>query len=424
MLSQRGRQTADEPLRPDFALFNRAAENPYGPENPTGAITLCIAENHLQWPYLRDRLQEIARMRPWPDWIAAYASLAGAPEFRESVARFVGLHIAGQPLNADLFCASAGATAVVEVSALCLGDAGDYAVFPAPAYQAYLPDINNKAGLLRHDIAEYAKPFGSGYHPLSVDELDAARATLGDRFRMLVLTQPDNPTGAVYSEDQLRAFTDWCISHRIHLIVNEIYALSQFRRDAPGIDNRSDYTSFLPLLEERDSPYLHWWYSFSKDFGVSGFRVGLLYSRNETFRRAYTNFNAPHQISNLTQWLLAELLRDDRWVTDFLDNNRRLLTAAYRSVADTLDELKVPYTPARGSLFVWADFSGYLPERTRAASEKLWGEIFTHTGVLLTAPGGLGQPDAGWYRIVYSGVGPEELGEAMRRLREFLNRLA
>ncbi len=422
MLSTRGEKKAHEPLRPDFALFERAEENAYGADNTTGAITLCIAENLLQWPTLRDKLQTIARERAWPDWIAAYTNLHGAPEFREAVAGFVGRHIAGRDLNADFFCGSAGATATVEVTAMVVGDAGDYAVFPAPAYQAYAPDVQNKAGLLRYDIRNYRAEFGPGYHPLSVEELNGTYAQLGDRFRLLVLTQPDNPTGAIYSADQLRSIADWCTQHGIHLVVNEIYALSQFDRDADGIVNTSEYISFLPILEELDSPYLHWWYSFSKDFGISGFRVGLLYSRNADLRQAFTNYNAPHQISNLTQWLLAELLQDDDWVSGFQENNQRLLTQAYRTVTETLNALHVPYSPARGSLFVWADFSGYLPERTPAAAEALWAAIFEYTGVLLTAPGGLGQPEAGWYRIVYSGVSPAALGEAMARLRKFFKR--
>lgn len=420
MLAKRGQKKATEPLRPDFALFERAQENLYGPENTYGAIALCIAENLLQWEAMRDRLQEITSSRPWPEWMASYAPLAGHPDFREAVAHFVGRHIAGRELRADHFCGSAGATAVIELTALCLGDAGDFAVFPAPAYQAYRPDINSKAGLERHDIQSYAADFGSDFHPLSVAELDEAYGKLGAKLRMLVLTQPDNPTGAVYSEQQLRALADWCIAHGVHLIVNEIYALSQFSRGTGTIPNQSPFTSFLPLLEELDSPYLHWWYSFSKDFGISGLRIGLLYSRNEELRSAYTNFNAPHQISNVTQWLLSELLRDDAWITDFQHRNRELLTEAYLTVTRALDELGVPYAAARGSLFVWADFSKCLPERTREAAEAWWEEVFAETGVLLTAPGGLGQPEVGWFRIVFSGVSRQALREAMDRLVAYL----
>ena len=420
MLSNRGRQKATEPLRPDFALFERAMENIYTPDNTDGAITLCIAENLLQWAAMRDRLHEIATTTPWPEWMAAYAPLNGAPELREAVAHFVGKHIAGVPLKAANFCASAGATAVVELTALCLGDPGDCAVFPAPAYQAYRPDVNSKAGLERYDIQHYTAKFGPGFHPLSVAELDEAYRELGDKFRMLVLTQPDNPTGAVYSAEQLTAFADWCTGHEIHLIVNEIYALSQFSRGEKGPVNRSPFTSFLPQLQERKSPFLHWWYSFSKDFGISGFRVGLLYSRNEELLSAYTNFNAPHQVSNITQWLLSELLLDDAWIETFQQRNQQLLTEAYHTVTHALDALSVPYSAARGSLFVWADFSGKLPDISRETAETWWEALFEETGVLLTAPGGLGQPEIGWFRIVFSGVSPQALEAAMRRLKAYV----
>ncbi|PPK88258.1 1-aminocyclopropane-1-carboxylate synthase [Neolewinella xylanilytica] len=421
MLSKRGAQKAQEPLRPDFELFEKAQANPYAPDNTDGAIPLCIAENLLQWPTLRDKLQSIAAERDWPDWVAAYTELAGAPDFREAVAAFVGRHIAGQQLSADHFCVSAGATAVVEVSAMVLGGPEDYAVFPAPAYQAYAPDLHNKARLRRYDIRHYEQDFGPAFHPLSIKELEAALDHLGDKFRLLILTQPDNPTGAIYSDDQLRSMAKWCTEKEIHLVVNEIYALSQFERGVDGIPNESAYTSFLPLLEEMNSPYLHWWYSFSKDFGISGFRVGLLYTRNEEMRRAYKNFNAPHQVSNITQWLLAELLNDGEWIADFQRRNKRLLTDAYRTVTESLDAIDVAYTPARGSLFVWADFSGFLSEPNMDAAQSLWQQLFEETGVLLTAPGGLGQPDAGWFRIVYSGVSPEALREAMDRLQAFFS---
>ena len=420
MLSQRGARKAGEPLRPDFELFAEAEENPYSPENPQGAITLCIAENLLQWPRMRNKLQSIAAHRTWPEWIAAYTQLSGAPSFRAAVAGFVTEHIAGCPLSPEYFCASAGATAVVEVSAMVLGDPGDYAVFPAPAYQAYAPDVGNKAGLHRYDIRHYAAQFGSEFHPLSIAELDRTLGELGERFRILVLTQPDNPTGAVYSPEQLATFSDWCTEHRIHLVVNEIYALSQLDGTNPEIRNGSAYTSFLPLLTERQRPYLHWWYSFSKDFGLSGFRIGLLYTTNADVRAAYTNYNAPHQVSNLTQWIVEEMLTDTAWVAAFQRSNREVLTRSYLTVTRALDALDAPYAAARGSLFVWADLSAYLPERSPEAAEGLWRELFARTGVLLTAPGGLGQPEVGWYRIVYSGVSIEALGAAMERLKTFL----
>jgi hypothetical protein len=54
----------------------------------------------------------------------------------------------------------------------------------------------------------------------------------------------------------------------------------------------------FPSSWNGDSPYLHWWYSFSKDFGISGLRVGLLYSHNTALLEAWGNSGAPSITSN------------------------------------------------------------------------------------------------------------------------------
>ena len=402
-LSARGRALADQPLRPDLELFDRATRNHYHPtDNPAGAIPLCIAENLLSWPELRERLERpLRRGGHFPDWVASYAPTPGHPDCRAAVAGFLERHIAGLPLDPERLALSAGATAVIELTALLLGGVGDVAVFPAPAYQVYGHDIGAKAGLEQDFL----------HAELSAAALASKRAELGDRFRMLVLTSPNNPTGEIYPRETLREVADWCVANRVHLVVNEIYALSQFTAPAAP-----PWRSFLPLLERRRSPYLHWWYSFSKDFGVSGLRVGVLYSHSEELLGAYANVNAPHQVSNPTQFLLAELLNDEAWVRQFLARNRERITAAYGRVTAVLDRHGIPYSPARGSLFVWFR----LGAGAREQSLGIWRDCFEQTGVLLTAPQGFGQREPGWFRLVYSCVPVDTLDVALARLDDWL----
>ncbi len=412
-LSTRGLRLADQPLRPDFKRFDQAMRDRYDREdNPSGIITLCIAENLLSWPMVRDRLQQPLRNGVLPEWVASYAPIAGHPELREAVAGFLTRHVTDVPLEADRLAMAAGATATIELTAMLLADPGDVCLFPAPAYQVYAHDIGAKGGVKQDHL----------HGPLTQDSLDRKKAEHGDRLRMLVLTSPNNPTGEIYPEATLRFVAGWCRNNKVHLIVNEIYALSQFTGDYDV-----PYVSFLRVLEEMDSPYLHWWYSFSKDFGISGLRVGALYTRNDDLLTGMGNLAAPHQVSNPTQFMLADLLRDDEWVTRFKQLNRERLTAAYRKVTDLLDEYEVPYAPARGSLFVWMDLSGYLghpssrhyPEEEGPA-HNLWDLIIDEYGLLLTAPQGFGQREDGWFRLVYSCVEPATLEAALGRLREFL----
>lgn len=79
---------------------------------------------------------------------------------------------------------------------------------------------------------------------MTVDHLEKARLEIegkGKRFRLLVITNPDNPTGGLYSPDRLKAFADWCVDHKIHMAVNEIYGLSIIDTQHPQL--RQDYTT-------------------------------------------------------------------------------------------------------------------------------------------------------------------------------------
>ncbi len=426
-LSERGHYILDRPLRGDLEVLAEAERNLYDAErNPGGALLLAVAENVLSWPELRDKLAEISATRVVPDWVAKYTSIAGAPPLREALARFAGRHIAnlgGQnalALDPEGFAVSSGATGVVELCAWCLGDPGEVAVFPAPSYPAYRADVENKAGLERFDLVP-REPFAHGIHPLRTADLERVWAKLtaaGKRFRMLVLTQPDNPTGSIYRREQLISIADWCIAHEVHLCVNELYALSQLdvrdtRLAADYPAEPAPYYSFLREVERRRSPYLHWWYSFSKDFGVSGLRTGVLYSRNEALLRAIGNLGAPHTVSNHTQWLLSELLADHAWVAAYAKTNQARLTESYAAAITVLREHGIPYAAARGSLFVWM-----RPGDPGGDTTKLWRKLYEERHLVLTAPGGFGHVENGWLRLVYSGLGLRELGTAMARLVE------
>ena len=99
------------------------------------------------------------------------------------------------------------------------------------------------------------------------------------------------PDGSVYSEDQLNEYADWCIEHGVHMVVNEIYTLSRIDTSDPDLAHlyptKYSQTSFLNIMGERKSDYLHFWYAVSKDFGLCGFRLGIVYSLNKAFIKAY-----------------------------------------------------------------------------------------------------------------------------------------
>lgn len=431
-LSYRGKPMASTSARVDMDLFMEAAQNLYDPEdNPGGKFTLNVAENALMIPMMKERLDAILQQGGIPEWAFQYTDPKGHPEVRVAIAQFIEKYLCKCSIAAESVACSAGAAATIEVSAFMLADEGDVVVIPAPAYPMYTNDIGLKSGLERYDLQTHYHPAEHGdISPLTTAHLDAARADInrkGQTFKILLLTSPDNPTGCMYSEKQLREMAEWCIAQEVHLVVSEIYGLSLV--DIEDDQLRADYTqatvlrSFAQIMAELQSDYLHLWYALSKDFAISGFRFGIVHSLNEDFLKGVGNVNIPHMASNLTQWVIGELMKDHAFLERYIASNQAQLTESYKAVVGTLRGMGVPYVPSRGSLFVWADFSKYLKQDSEEGQEALWMDIYHNTGVLLTPGAGFQHEKYGVFRMVYTAVPLSHLKVALSRLEVFMGEL-
>ena len=416
-------------MRVDYEHWTEAQENLYHPgHNPTGVFPLNVAENKLCWPELRKEIEAAAK-NSIPDWVAGYTSPRAHPDFCAAVAAFLSKHLFHIKMEGEQLAFSPGATGVIEMTSFLLADQGDVAAIPAPCYPVYKNDIGNMSGVERYDIVTHHDMDQLHDGPLlRTAHLEDAKNTIessGKNLRMLILTTPDNPTGGMYSEAQLNAYADWCQGNGVHMIVNEIYGLSRIDTSHPDIakDYQSDphFVSFAKIMHERKSDYLHMWYAFSKDFGISGFRVGLLYSQNQELLTGYENINLSHSISNHTQWVLMQVLSKDQFISNYIALNQKRLTESYAIVVKTLRELNIPYVPARGSLFVWLDLSKYFVAITPDAENNLWLEVYKSTGILLTPGQGFGHTKRGHFRMVYPYVPANDLKVAMNRLKVFID---
>lgn len=428
-LSKRGQIAFHTQLRVDFDLFFEASGDMYHPiNNPNGKFPLNTAENKQSWHLLKEKIELLSLEKSIPDWVPNYTSCLGHESFRLTMASFLARFLTKSPINPDNLGISVGASAVIEMTAWLLGDSGDVVVIPAPNYPVYKQDIGNKAGMERYNLITHHEISAIAEKPiLKIKQLEKAKKDIeaqGKTFKVLVLTTPDNPTGGTYPIKRLEKVANWCIKNKIHLIVNEIYALSIINTKHPAI--KKDYkkqrafVSFGQVMQAKQSPYLHLWYALSKDLGISGFRVGMLYSFNDALIKAYDNFNVPHLVSNHTQWLLSEIMADHDFMEKYISYNQKTLTDAYVFMVGKLKELAIPYVPSRGSLFIWIDCSNFLKKPTQKAETKFWEDLYQKTGVLLTPGEGFGHSKRGLFRIVYPCFNIADLGVAMERFGKYI----
>lgn len=428
-LSERGNILAANPARIDFELFTEASQNLYCPDkNPNGSFPLNVAENHLMASIIKGELTSVTRQNEIPDWVLNYTHFLGHPDVRTEIARFMELHLCKCIIPFDSIGLSAGASAIIEVSSFILANPGDVVVIPAPSYPMYTNDFGLKSGINRFDLQTHYNidEVGSGA-PVTIELLDKAWTELNDEgkcFKILLITSPDNPTGCMYTDHELRELAAWCIQHEVHMIVNEIYGLSLIDTQDDALQQdysrEGTYSSFAKLMNELNSDYLHLWYAFSKDFAMSGLRLGVVHSLNKAFIQGLENVNVPHMVSNFTQWAVGEMLKNTGFIEGYILENKKHITQSYKLVVATLRKHDLPYIPSRGSFFVWVDFSKYLYEDSDQGEKQFWLDLYKNTGVLLTPGMGFQHQKKGLFRVVYTAVAFAHLEIAMDRMMAYL----
>lgn len=428
-LSSRGYRATQTPLRSDMDLFFDAKENLWDTTtNPDGKFPLNVAENNLCWEELQQMIEQKLHEHTIPKWVSGYTGMGGHDSFLEAYTSFLSRHLAHQSLSTDRIAVSAGATAVMEVASWVLCDKGGVAVIPAPCYPVYTQDIGIKSRVERYNLTthHHLDELKNG-SIISIEHLKRAKNDIesqGKTFELLLLTHPDNPTGVIYTEDQLRELARWCTHNEIHILVNELYGLSLIDITHPDIaadyNDPPDFFSFIRIMEEEQSPYLHQAYGLSKDFGVSGFRIGSVYSHNDAFLEAYRNVNAPHMVSNMAQWIFEMIFKDEAFVDQYISLNQARLTDSYATVIKSLRTHSVPYVPARGSLFVWLDLSELMKDNSDESENRLWVSIYKESGILLTPGEGFGHSKRGLFRLVHSFMNTEAITVAVERLMVFV----
>jgi len=149
--------------------------------------------------------------------------------------------------------------------------------------------------------------------------------------------------------------------------------------------------------------YCHITGGLAKDFGLSGFRIGICYTYNEEIRAAFSRiFGYLLQASTHTQYLLSKIFADEEWLDNFIMVTRRRLTKSYKAMVGTLKAIDVPVFEGQGTLMLWADFRKFLPENSMRGEDILWEEIFSECKWLITRGQQYLCTEPGWFRVMFT----------------------
>ncbi len=334
-----------------------------------------------------------------------YTHNMGMPELREEIQKKLARDN-GLDYGIDQILCSNGAkqSVALAISALCRP--GDEVLIPAPYWVSY-PEMTRFAG---------AKPVSL---PTTVEQdyrVDAAalESAITPNTRIFILCSPSNPTGSVYSKEELEAIADVMRRHEhVFILSDEIYEYVIF--DA-------EHTSFasLPGMKERTITVN----GFSKGFAMTGWRLGYMAGPTaivKTAAKIQGQFtSAPSSITQRAG--VAALQMDTSELTPMVD--------AFRSRRDyMLNELRqipgVRCPKPEGAFYLFPEVSGFFGKTTPGGksiqnSEDLCFYLLEDHHVALVPGSAFGDPNG--FRISYA-ASRENLEEAMRRIKTGLSAL-
>jgi aspartate/methionine/tyrosine aminotransferase len=246
---------------------------------------------------------------------------------------------------------------------------------------------------------------------LTTEMLDRAAATAGRPVKALLFTSPDNPLGTAPSPEEIEQVLAWATERDLHIVFDEIYALSVF-----GARSFTSCAELLPSLGER----VHIVWAFSKDFGASGLRCGVLVSQNPAINAAVDALAYWACCSGHTQYLLGEMISDEAWVDSYIETMREKLRGAHFRLAAALDAGGIRHLPAEAGVFVLLDLRPHLAEPTWEAERVLWLEMLEQARVNITPGAACHCSEPGFFRLCYASQPTETVETAVRRIAKLL----
>ena len=329
-----------------------------------------------------------------------YTPAGGLPELKKAIAEKTGRDSGLQVEPAQVLVTNGGKQAIYAAFAAML-DPGDEVIVPAPYWTTYPEAIALAGGSTVEVLADETQEY-----KVTVEQLEAART---ERTKVLLFVSPSNPTGAVYTADEIRAIGRWVEDNGLWVLTDEIYEHLVY----DGVE-----TGSMPVL----CPYLAdncvVVNGVAKTYAMTGWRVGWMIGPADLVK-ASTNLqsHATSNVSNVSQRAALAAVSGDLSAVEEMkaafDRRRKTIV----SMLNEIDGVVCP-TP-QGAFYAYPSVKGLLGQehggRVIDSSAELAEYILDEAEVAVVPGEAFGSP--GYLRLSYA-LGDDDLVEGIARLQK------
>ena len=352
---------------------------------------------------------------PTPDYIVAaavlaaqdpanhrYTPAAGLPELRKAIVDKTFRDSHYQVTVDQVLVTNGGKHAVYNTFAALL-DPGDEVLLPAPYWTTYPEAIKLAGGTTVEVFAGEDQDY-----LVTIEQLEDARTP---RTKALMLCSPSNPTGAVYSPEQIRGIGRWAVANGIWVITDEIYEHLTY-------DGARSVSMPVEVPELADTCVVL--NGVAKTYAMTGWRVGWMIGPRDVIKAA-TNLQS-HSTSNVSNIPQRAAIAALTGSLDAVEMMKVAFDRRRRTIVAMLNDIEGVHCPVpTGAFYVYPSVKGLLGKAIRGrvctTSAELAALILDEVEVAVV-PGEAFGP-SGYLRLSYA-LGDDDLAEGLARLQTLL----
>lgn len=232
---------------------------------------------------------------------------------------------------------------------------------------------------------------------------------------LLYLNTPHNPTGKIFSKDEIMTIVEICRKYNTYILSDEAYERITFDGKNHFSPMQIDYENIISV------------YTFSKTYSMTGWRLGYLVSRNKHLTNLIKlgDYTQTAGVPTYTQFAGAEALlnteKEKAAVEGFMDEFANRRNALYEGL-NSIEGIKLPSKPD-GAFYIFPDFSEFIPKNISSDESKLY--VFNKlldAGVATVYGSCFGQYFQNNLRFSYSTTNLKQIAEGINRIKKVLHK--
>lgn len=325
-----------------------------------------------------------------------YTSNAGLMPLRQEISRYIEdrLRLFYDPASEVMV--TVGGSEAIDIAFRTVLEPGDEVIIPEPAFVSYVPCVQLAGGVpvtipLKAENAFRLKP----------EELEAA---VTPKTKVLLLSYPNNPTGAIMEKEDLEALLDIIEKHDLLVISDEIYSELTYNSQHVSIAS-------LPGMQKRCVVIN----GFSKSYAMTGWRLGYALAPAQIMEQMVKLHQFAIMSSPTTsQYAAVSALKNGN--SDVMEM-RLAYDRRRRFLLHEMERLEIPCFEPRGAFYIFPDIT-----ESGMSSEEFATELLKEEKVAVVPGSAFGDCGEGFIRISYA-YSIEELKAALARIEAFMKKI-